>query len=140
MLGIFCAAVLSNVVTVYVFHDVDADKIGHWNEAFAGLFIESVLFALIVCGGVAVLTFLGRRLFQLKGFYPRAKLGLYVGIGVAIFQYAWDFAGRTAFPTHGDTGLTLYLILAIIGCSIVFVRDSLMQQRLSPGSGASHDG
>ena len=131
ILGIFCTAILSNVVTVYVFHDVDADKMGHWNEAFAGLFTESVLFALIGGGGVALLTLLGRRVFHLKGSSPRAKLGLYLGIGVAIFQYAWDFAGRVAFPKLADTGLALYLILAIVVCPIVFVLESHKQMRMS---------
>ena len=50
MLGILCAALLGAAVSVYLFHDVDRDQIGHWNEAFAGLCIEFVLFTLIVGG------------------------------------------------------------------------------------------
>jgi hypothetical protein len=68
MLGVFCPTLLSAAVTVYIFHDVDADKIGHLNEAFAGSFTESVLFPLIAGGGVALFTLPGRHLFHLKGY------------------------------------------------------------------------
>jgi hypothetical protein len=67
MLGVFCTALFSAAISVYIFHDVDKDKIGHWNEAFAGLCAESVLFTVVVGGGVALLTLLGRHLFHLKG-------------------------------------------------------------------------
>lgn len=50
MLGIFGTALFAAALSVYMFHDVDHDKIGHWNEAFAGLCIESALFTLIVGG------------------------------------------------------------------------------------------
>jgi hypothetical protein len=48
MLGIFCTALFVAAISVYIFHDVDHDKIGHWNEAFAGLCVESVSFTLII--------------------------------------------------------------------------------------------
>jgi len=139
MLGILLTALLSNVVTVYVFHDVDADKIGHMNEAFVGLLAESVLFTLIVGSGVGILTLLGGYLLHLKGYRPRAKSGLYLGIGIILFQYPWDFAGRAVFPKLADTFLALYLILAIVVCAIILIHDSLRQMRLCQASGASHD-
>jgi len=80
MLGVFCAALFIGAISVYVFHDVDKDEIGHWNEAFAGLSIELVLFTLIIGGGVALLTFLGRHLFHLKGYAPRSKLGFFLAL------------------------------------------------------------
>jgi len=131
MLGIFCTALLSAAISVYVFHDVDKDQIGHWNEAFAGLCVESVLFTLIVGGGIALLTLLGRLLFHLKGYSPRAKLGLYLGICVTVLQYPWDFVGRAAFPKLADFSLTIYLIVAITLSSIILVRDSFKQMESS---------
>ena len=56
VLGVFCTALFSAAITVYMFHDVDKDMIRHWNEAFAGLCTESVLFTVVVGGGVALLT------------------------------------------------------------------------------------
>jgi hypothetical protein len=82
-------------------------KIGHWNEAFSDLCTESVLFTLIVGGGVALLASLGQNLFHLKGYSPRAKVGVYLGIGVPVLQYPWDFVGRAAFPKLAESSLTL---------------------------------
>ena len=42
MLGIFCTALFLDAISVYIFHDVDKNKIGHWNEAFADLSIEAL--------------------------------------------------------------------------------------------------
>ena len=130
MLGIFCTALCSSAITVYIFHDVDKDPIGHWNEAFAGLCTESVLFTTVVGGGVALLTLLGRHLFRLKGYPPRAKVALFLGIGVTVVQYPWDFIGRAEFPKFSDRSLTVYPIVAIVLCSVVIVRDNLRQMRL----------
>jgi hypothetical protein len=82
VLGILCTALFIAAISVYIFHDVDQDKIGHWTEAFAGLCVESVLFTLIVGGPVWLLTLLGRHLFHLRDYSPRAMLGLFLGIGV----------------------------------------------------------
>jgi len=139
LLGIFCASLLSDAISVYIFHDVDKEMIGHWNEAFAGLCTESVLFVVIVGGGVTLLTFVGRRFYHLKGYSPRAKLALFLGIGVTILQYPWDFIGRVAFPKLADSSLALYLIVAIIFCSIVIVRDNFRQMKLCQASAASFD-
>jgi hypothetical protein len=84
MLGIFCSALFIGAISVYVFHDVDHDKIGHWNEAFANLSIEVIAFSLMISGAVWLLALLGRRLFNLRDFSPRAKIGLYVGIATAV--------------------------------------------------------
>ncbi|MFZ1941485.1 MAG: hypothetical protein WBA18_18095 [Terracidiphilus sp.] len=129
ILGIFCTFLLVAAISVYLFHDVDQDEIGHWNDAFAGLSVEGVLFTAIVSGGVALLTWLGRSLFHLKGYSPRAKIGLFLGIGVTVLQYPWDFLGRMAFPKFTDFSLTLYLVLAIILCSVVIVRDNYKQMK-----------
>jgi hypothetical protein len=123
MAGILCGALLSAAVSVYLFHDVDQDQIEHWNEAFLGLCAESVVFTLIIGGAVGLLALLGRRIFNLKDCAPRASLGLILGVGVTILQYAWDFAGRKLVPEHADISLFLYLVVAIVLCTIVLLRD-----------------
>jgi hypothetical protein len=133
LLGTVCTALFSAAISVYVFHDVDHDKLGHWNEVFAGLAAEVVLFALIMTGGVALLTLLGRRVWHLKGYSPSAKLGFFLGIGVSVVQYLWDFAGRTVFPKLADSSLGLYLIVAVALCSVLIVRDNFKQMKLSQG-------
>jgi hypothetical protein len=139
MLGIFCTALSSAAISVYIFHDVDKNKIGHWNEAFAGLCTESVLFSLVVGMGVAILTLVGRHLFHLKEHSPRAKLGLFLGVGVTILQYPWDFVGRVAFPSLADSSLFLYLIVVIVLCSVVIVRDSFRRMKLCQAPATSLD-
>jgi hypothetical protein len=140
MQGIFCTALLSDAVSVYIFHDVDKDMIGRWNEAFAGLWGESILFTLAIGVGVAVLTWIGRLIFRFKGHPPRAKLGLFLGVVVSVLQYPWDFVGRVAFPKFADTFLSVYVIVAIFICSIVIVHDSYRRRKLGHAQAVSFDG
>jgi hypothetical protein len=139
MLGTLCAALFCGAISVYIFRDVDRDKIDHLDEAFAELCAEFVIFTLAVGAGVALLTLLGRYLFRLKGHYTSSRLGLFLGIGVGVFQYVWDFAGRVAFPKFADPSLFLYLIIAIVFCSIVLVRDNVRQTKLCQTSAAKFD-
>ena len=139
VLGMFGTGLLNAAISVYLLHDVDKDMIGHSNEAFAGLCGEIVLFTLVIGAGVALLTWLGRLLFHLKGYSPRAKLGLFLGVGVSVLQYPWDFVGRAAFPKFADTFLSIYLIVAIFACSIVIVRDNFRQTKLRQTQAASFD-
>jgi hypothetical protein len=136
MLGIFCTALLIAAISVYVFHDVDKGKLGHLNEAFTGLCTETVLFAVIVSGGVALLTLLGRLIFHLKGYSSPPKTGLFLGIGVALLQYPWDFLGRIAFPKLADFSLFLYLIVAILACSTILLHENF-RQKLSQAPASS---
>jgi len=131
VLGIFCTFLLVATISVYVFHDVDQDETGDWNGAFAGLAVEGVLFTAIVGGGVALLALLGRSLFHLKGHSPRPKLGLILGIAITALQYPWDWLGRAAIPKLADFSLGLYLVLAIVFCSVIIVRDNYRQMKLS---------
>ena len=139
ILGIFCAALFISAISVYIFHDVDKDKIGHWNEAFAGQCIESALFTIMLGGGVALLVLFGRYLFHLRGYSPRPKLVFFLGIGVTILQYPWDFVGRAIFPKLADSSLSLYLIVAIVVCSIVIVRDNFRQMKFCQASAVQFD-
>jgi len=134
MLGIFGTALVVSLFSVYVFHDVDKEMIGRWNEAFAGLCVEFVFFTPIIGGGVALLTFPGRHLLRLQGYSPRVKLCLFLGVGVTVLQYPWEFAGRIALPEFEDSFLSSYLIVAIVFCSVVIVRDNFKQKRIALAS------
>lgn len=130
MVGIFGAALFVSAVSVYALHDVDKEQVGHWNQAFEALCTEGVLFTLIVGGGVAVLTLFGRYLFHLNGYSPRLKLVFFLGVGVTLLQYPWDFASRVALPKLADASLSAFLVFAIVLCSIVFIRDASRQMKL----------
>jgi hypothetical protein len=140
MQAVFYTALFVGAISVYLFHDVDKDQIGHWNEAFAGLCGEMFLFTLVIGAGVALLTWIGRLVFHLKGYAPPAKLGLFLGVGVSAFQYLWDFVGRAVAPDFADAFLSAYMIVAIFVCSIVLVRDSFRQRKMSQAQATSSDG
>lgn len=139
MLGIFCAFLFVSAISVYIFHDVDKDMIGHWNEAFSGLCIEGILFTMIIGGGAALLTSLARLLFRLKGCSPRSRLAFFLGIGITVLQYPWDLIGRIAFPNLADSFLSFYLIAAIVFCTVVIVRDNFKQMKLRQASAVQFD-
>lgn len=126
-LGIFSSALVISAVSVYLFHDVDREMVERWNEAFAGLCFEFFLFTSFIVLGVGILTWLGRRLFNLKGSSPRASLGLVLGICVSVVQYPWEFVGRILLPQLEDTSLILYIVLAIIVCTGILLRDNYRQ-------------
>ncbi len=131
MFGILCTCLVIAAISVYVFHDVDRMMIGHWNEAFAASCDEGVLFTLIVGGGASILILLGRSVFHLKGFFPRAKVGFFVGVGVTMFKYPWEFAARVFLPKFADTFLAYYLVFAIIVCAAILLIDNFKQKTMS---------
>jgi hypothetical protein len=130
MLGIFCTAIFVGAVSVFVFHDVDQDKIGHWNEAFTDLFIEMIVFNLIISSAVWLLALLGRQLFGLRGYSPRARIGLFLGIAATVFQYPFEFLGRRLVPNFAEFFLSTYLVAAIFLCTAVLLRDTFKQRKL----------
>jgi hypothetical protein len=103
------------------------------------LCIESVLFTLIIGGSVAILTLLGRYAFHLKGHFPRAWLGLSLGIGVTVFQYPWDFALRKQLPKLAETSLYLYPVGAIVVCAAVILCDNFKQMKSHQGHAVPFD-
>jgi hypothetical protein len=135
--GIFCAALFVDAVSVYLLRDVDHDQIGHLNAAFAGLCAESVIFALLIGVSAGLLTLVGRRLLHLRGYSPREMLSFFLGIGVTAFQYPWDYIARRAFPRSADRALSLYLVMAVVVCTVVLLRDTLRQMELCGAAEAS---
>ena len=129
-LGIFFTALFLGAISVYIFHDVDQDKIGRLNEAFAGLSVEAIVFSLIISGAVSLLSLFGRQLFKLRGYSPRPIIGLLLGIAAAVFQYPFEFFGRRFFPNRGDSFLRFYLGVAVFVCTAVLLRDTFIQLKL----------
>ena len=129
-LGIFFTALFLGGISVYLFHDVDQDKIGHLNEAFAGLSVEVIVFSLIISGAVSLLFLFGRQLFKLRGYSPRPRIGLLLGIAATGIQYPFEFVGRRFFPNRGDFFLGFYLGIAVFVCTAVLLRDTFTQLKL----------
>ncbi len=130
MLGIFCGAILAGAISVYVFHDVDQEKIGHLNDAFAGLSIEAGVFGLIIGGPVWLSVLLGRRFLNSRDYSPRARISFSLGIAVAVFQYPFEFIGRKLLPNFTEFFLSFYLLAAIFLCTAVLLRDIFKQLKL----------
>jgi hypothetical protein len=135
--GIFCAALFVDVVSVYLLRDVDPDQIGHLNAAFAGLCAESVIFALLIGVSVELLTLVGRRLLRLRRYSPRDMLSFFLGIGVTVFQYPWDYIARRSFPRSASLALSLYIAVAVVVCTVVLLRDTFRQMKLYGAAKAS---
>ena len=129
MMGLFCTSLMVSVVSVYLFHDVDREMIGRWNEALAASCFEGILFTLIITIPVWLLTFLGQRLLHLTGNSPRLNLALLVGIGIAILQYASEVLARIATPNFVDFVRLIYLMVSIVLCTVVLLLDSFDQKR-----------
>ena len=104
-MGLFCAAQLVDVLSVYLLRDVDHEQIGHLNQAFEGLCTESAFFALIVGGATGLFTRLGVLLFHLRGSSARAKVCVLLGVAVTALQYLWDFLARKIFPEFATVAL-----------------------------------
>ncbi len=127
-LAILCSALVVAFISVYVFHDVDRDKLGHWNEAFADLAVEAAIFALIIGIPSGVLAALGQYLLKLHSYAPRARLGIALGIAVAICQYPFEFLGRKLLPQYAESFLAIYLVAAILICAAFLLRDASKQK------------
>ena len=127
-LGIFFTALVVAFLSVYVFHDVDQDKIGHWNEAFADLAIEAVIFSLIISIPTWVLALSGWYLLHLGGYPPRAGVGLALGILVTVCQYPFEFLGRKLVPNLAGLFLSIYLVAGVLLCTAILVVDTRRQK------------
>jgi hypothetical protein len=135
--GIICAAFFIDAISVYLLRDVDHDQIGHLNAAFAGLCAESVIFALLIGVPTGLFTLAGERLLHLRGHSPREMLSLLLGIGVTAFQYPWDYIARSAFPKSANLFLDFYIVIAVVVCTVVLLRDAFRQMKLYGAAKAS---
>ena len=139
ILGMLSTSVLVDAISVYVFHDVDQDKIGHLHEAFEDLSIEMIVFSLIVGGSVWLLSLFGRRVFKLRGYSPRPTLALSLGVSAIVIQYPFEFIGRLLGPNLADPFRAVYIIGAILLCTAALLRDSFRQMKASTNARESID-
>jgi hypothetical protein len=130
-------AIVLNAVSVYVFHDVDQNKIGHLNEAFAELAVEAVIFSLIVGGLVWLFVLAGRRLLSLRNYSPRLRVAASIGVAAAVFQYPFEYIGRRVAPNLSDSFLFFYLITAPFLAAAVLLADVIRQSKIRNGSALS---
>jgi hypothetical protein len=91
-----------NAISVYLFHDVDDNRIGQWNLAFRELFGEFLILVAAISAFVLLLTWIGRILFHLKEIPPSPKLAFILGILLILLQYPIEFAARKYFPARRD--------------------------------------
>jgi hypothetical protein len=91
-----------NAISVYLFHDVDDNRIGQWNLAFRELFGEFLILVAAISAFVLLLTWIGRILFYLKEIPPSPKLAFILGILLILLQYPIEFAARKYFPARRD--------------------------------------
>jgi hypothetical protein len=128
--GIFCAVLVTSIISVYLLRDVDHDQIDHLNAAFASLCAEGVIFALVVGGATGLLTLLGKKLLGLKEFFHRGQLSFLLGVSVAVLQYPWDLASRKISPRFADLSLSVYMVVAVVLCTVVLLYDNSRRRAL----------
>ncbi len=126
--GILCAVLIISIVSVYLLRDVDHDQVGHLNAAFAGLFAEGAIFGLIVGGGTGLLTLLGKKLFGLNGAFGRGQRSFLLGVSITVLQYPWDLASRKISPKFADLSLSVYMVVAVVLCTVIFLYGNARQR------------
>jgi hypothetical protein len=120
--GLYCSALLTSVLSVYVLHDLDSGLNGN-QAAFSALSGESVFFALFVGGLAALFFWLGRAFFRLVGIAPGAKFAFVSGVVVGIGQYPGDYLTRRLAPAFIDKYLSTYLLLGPLLCAALLIYD-----------------
>jgi hypothetical protein len=123
-IGMFTAATLTNAISVYLLHDVDADLTGKWNQAYWNLTIEFFFFAVVVAALFLTVTWVGTLILHLRDTPANSRLVMVLGIALILFQYPAEFAVRKLSASHSaDTFLLAYLVLSPVACStIVLIR------------------
>jgi hypothetical protein len=119
-LGTFLAAVFTNAVSVYLLHDVDADRVGKLNLAYWELTLEFVAFGLILTVVFFLAAWIGNSVFHLRDVPPNLMLALVLGIAVTVLQYPAEFAIRKLSAEHSAGAFLLgYVLLSPIGCAAI---------------------
>jgi hypothetical protein len=121
-LGIFLAASFTNAAAVYLFHDVDADRVGNLNLAYRDLTLEFLVFGFVLTSIFSLLTWVGAVAFRLRDIPPNLKLGFILGMAVTILQYPGEFVVRK-LTTEGsaDSFLLGYMFLSPICCAVLIL-------------------
>jgi hypothetical protein len=120
--GMLLTALLVNALSVYVFHDVDQEMIGHWNAAYFLLDVEFAIMSFIISGFLLLFISVGRKFFYRHGGPLNIRLGIMLGIGTILFQYAFDMAARSWVPGITMIVLCLYPLLSSAASAIILLR------------------
>jgi hypothetical protein len=80
------AALPLNAISVYLFHDVDDDRVGQWNLAYLELCGEFLILAAVAGTLVFLLTWIGRILLRLQEIPPSPKLAFFLGVLLILAQ------------------------------------------------------
>ena len=119
----------TNAASVYLFHDVDADRIGQWNLAYGELTFEFLAFST----GVAICFFLaawiGTVALGLRDVPVNLKLGFVLGIALTLIQYPAEFAVRKLTPAFADAFLLGYMLLSPLCCAAIILLNSHKRRR-----------
>jgi hypothetical protein len=113
-----------NAISVYLFQDVDDDRVGQWNLAYLELCGEFLILAAVAGTLVWLLTWIGRIVFDLQRIPPSPRLAFFLGILLILVQYPIEFAARKYFPARKDIVLALYPLLSSIACAALLLRDN----------------
>ena len=121
-LGIFCTFLFTSFLAVFLFHDIDPGATKR--AAFLGLCVEGLFFGLFIVVPTLILTWLGLHLFGRRANSSQPNLALLLGVGLTVVQYPFEFAGRILVPRFNDAALSLYLVVAVVVCTAVFLWNS----------------
>ena len=113
-----------NAISVYLFRDVDDNRVGQWNLAYRELCGEFLILAAVAGILVFLLTWIGRILFRLQEIPPSSKLAFFLGVLLILAQYRIEFAARKYFPVQKDIVLALYPLLSSIVCAALLLWDN----------------
>jgi len=127
-LGILAAATLTNAAAVYLFHDVDADRVGNLNLAYRDLTLEFFVYGFVLSVIFLLSVWIGSLVFRLRGTLPNLKLGLTLGIVVTILQYPAEFAVRKLAQGFAEIFLLGYLLVSPVCCAAIILLNSRKRQ------------
>jgi hypothetical protein len=120
--GLVVAGVSLNAISVYLLHDVDANRIGKLNLAFAELCEEFSFFIVIASVFFLFVLWIGKKLLRLQLLAPNQRLAFSLGAMLMIAQYGIDFFVRALLPNQRGTVLTAYLLLSPVLCAAIALR------------------
>jgi hypothetical protein len=118
-LGIFAAALFTNAAAVYLFHDVDADRVGKLNLAFWELTLEFLAFGLALAVIFFLTTWSGSLVLRLRDVPLNLKLAFILGVVVTVLQYPAEFAARVATGGSADAFQLAYLLSSPVFCGAI---------------------
>lgn len=129
----FATSLFTNAAAVYLFHDVDADRIGKWNLAFRDLALEFFIFSLVLSVSLFLLTWIGRMVFGLRTVAPNLKLSVILGIAVMLIQYPAEFTVRKlAAERSVDSFLLGYMLLSPVCCAAIILLNAHKRRSALP--------